>query len=376
MASLDGSFRIFDVAMSALSWFNGGRGLLPQVPRGTVLSRRVCARLLAHRRPLACRAFVPRRAPTPHAAGGDVGGGHSSRGLEALEGRAGRRPVGAEDHEGAHTAAVTSVRWMPPESRLLITTGVDQLVKVWDVGRGSRRVEMIFSFHLGSAVTCSSFSPDRRQLVAAGLQGGAVRLCDLTSGLSTQTLLGHQGPVLSTAWHPLRPFLLLSASSDQSARLWDVRFGQRCVAFLDQRLVDAAYVASWSSSRPDSSLTFPRCLAAPPAPSTSSGRPPSFSIPLIDRSWVRLPSPAPHPGPALVGRATPGLPTPSSPSSSSPSSSPASSSSSWFPGVRLEPCATASRAHDCAVASVAFGPSAMEIFTAGARPPNGSAPSV
>lgn len=60
-------------------------------------------------------------------------------------------------------------------------------------------------------------------LVACATQHPIIRLTDLRTGSSTQSLAGHRGAVLNVCWHPRIGHVLASAGVDGTVRLWDVR---------------------------------------------------------------------------------------------------------------------------------------------------------
>lgn len=70
-------------------------------------------------------------------------------------------------------------------------------------------------------------------LVACATQHPAVRLVDLRSGSSAQSLAGHHGAVISVAWSTSREYVLASGGIDGTVRLWDVRKSAGTLGMLD-----------------------------------------------------------------------------------------------------------------------------------------------
>lgn len=70
-------------------------------------------------------------------------------------------------------------------------------------------------------------------LVACATQHPAIRLVDLRSGYSAQSLAGHQGALLSLAWSPTVEHVLASGGTDGTIRLWDVRKSAGTLGLLD-----------------------------------------------------------------------------------------------------------------------------------------------
>ncbi|KAG0236143.1 DNA excision repair protein ERCC-8 [Actinomortierella wolfii] len=60
-----------------------------------------------------------------------------------------------------------------------------------------------------------------------------IRLCDMRTGAFTHSLPGHRGTVLGVDWSPRHEFILASASTDSTARLWDIRKSNSCLISLD-----------------------------------------------------------------------------------------------------------------------------------------------
>lgn len=147
-----------------------------------------------------------------------------------------------------------------PNGATFATASADTRVKVWDL-RAYRpdmqpvttypfpdAVEKITFTRSGAAVACSvdgtvrHLLPDGTQttlyahdgeantvalggggaLVASGGRDNACRLYDLGTGTPLGVIRAHSDWVRAVAFHPSAP-LLVTASRDQSARLWDVR---------------------------------------------------------------------------------------------------------------------------------------------------------
>ena len=79
---------------------------------------------------------------------------------------------------------------------------------------------------------CASAVPERSgrpMLAVAGGYKGVVRVIDCVARVVKVNLRGHGGGVNDVKAHPLRPHLLLTASKDESCRLWNLDSGA-CVA--------------------------------------------------------------------------------------------------------------------------------------------------
>ncbi|WEW59751.1 hypothetical protein PRK78_005231 [Emydomyces testavorans] len=89
------------------------------------------------------------------------------------------------------------------------------------------KITPVHTFSLHSTPYSHSLSshPSSHLLIGVGTSDKSVRLLDLRSGLSTHSLPGHAGAVLSVQWAPHNPHLIASASKDNRALIFDIRRG-------------------------------------------------------------------------------------------------------------------------------------------------------
>jgi len=154
------------------------------------------------------------------------------------------------------------VEGAPADERklLLVTSGVQNSIRIWDVGSGERRFEIhgslavvthlsanpagtrLVSANAGGQVTVwkledqpvvepvahqlneigkAVLSPDQSKmaLVVSQSQRAAVAVVDVKTGALLQTLLGHDGPILDLSFSPDNT-RIVTASADGSARIW------------------------------------------------------------------------------------------------------------------------------------------------------------
>jgi WD40 repeat protein len=103
-----------------------------------------------------------------------------------------------------------------PDGKLLASGSLDTSVLLWDVSTGDMLA--VIPSHVGA---CLAFSPDGKTLAIADQWNAVVILWDTTSRQKIATLKGHASAVTAVAFSP-DGRKLLSGSSDQSVKLWDV----------------------------------------------------------------------------------------------------------------------------------------------------------
>jgi serine/threonine protein kinase len=103
------------------------------------------------------------------------------------------------------------------DGKVLASGSDDRTVSVWDAG-SSRKITDLAG-HTGRVVALA-FSP-RAQLLASASEDGTVKLWDWTNGKLLHTYEGHIRPVRALAFPP-DGHLLASAGDDDAIRLWNV----------------------------------------------------------------------------------------------------------------------------------------------------------
>jgi WD40 repeat protein len=122
-----------------------------------------------------------------------------------------REPDRSIDLETAATALAFSA-----DGRLLMTTGVDRTISVWDLE--TARCRMIMRGHTDAIFTLA-IHPEGRRVATAG-RDGTIRLWECESGEEVARLKGHRNYVWSLAFSPDGK-TLASGSGDGTVRLWD-----------------------------------------------------------------------------------------------------------------------------------------------------------
>ena len=134
--------------------------------------------------------------------------------------------------ENGHRAGVSSAQWFPHDTGLFVSGSFDSHVKLWD----TNTLSVACDFTMPGRVHCVAMSPVSvaHTLVAACGEGSSlVTLCDPLTGNAAHTLSGHRGSLWTACWSPRHEHQLVSAGTDKSVRVWDVRRSGSCLRALD-----------------------------------------------------------------------------------------------------------------------------------------------
>ncbi|KAJ2746169.1 hypothetical protein GGI20_001592 [Coemansia sp. BCRC 34301] len=120
----------------------------------------------------------------------------------------------------AHPRLISCIEWYPVDRGMFTTSSFDHTLRVWDAESMAEACQ----FSLESRVFghCMS-STGAHALIAAADESAYIRLCDLRTGSSAQSLLAHHSGCMAAAWSPTQPFVLASGGIDGTLRLWDIR---------------------------------------------------------------------------------------------------------------------------------------------------------
>jgi WD40 repeat protein len=124
-----------------------------------------------------------------------------------------------QQFDAADGPEITVIGVSPDGSLALAATGLGGEIDVWRLDTGQR----IQTLAVDAEVNDATFSPDGRQIAAAGSQ--QIFIWDIGSGGLLQTLAGHNDLVAGVAFSPDGQ-TLASAGYDATVRLWDVASGE------------------------------------------------------------------------------------------------------------------------------------------------------
>lgn len=126
-----------------------------------------------------------------------------------------------------------------PDSRHLMTGGVDMPAKLWDVETGA----LIRTFETEDPSAAPglgmAFTPDGRQVVIGGQDGG-VRLWDVATGALLREFHGHTDWVWGVAVSPDGRYVASAGFDPNGVRLWDLQTGDLVRRFPHPNVVSYA----------------------------------------------------------------------------------------------------------------------------------------
>eukprot|EP00163_Fabomonas_tropica_P032924 TRINITY_DN8452_c0_g2_i2.p1 TRINITY_DN8452_c0_g2~~TRINITY_DN8452_c0_g2_i2.p1 ORF type:complete len:507 (+),score=59.14 TRINITY_DN8452_c0_g2_i2:1405-2925(+) len=163
-------------------------------------------------------------------------------------------------HLPRHRAVVSAVQWYPHDNGMFVSAGMDGLVIVWDAHvfepvmvyggdreglilqrEGQQMLRHVYAAEMSEIGTTQS-------LVACGTNEAVIRLFDLRTLASAQTLVGHRQEVRAVSWSPENEYHVCSGGADGQVRVWDVRRAAACLLSLDQNDAEG-YIVQTSGAK-------------------------------------------------------------------------------------------------------------------------------
>lgn len=135
-----------------------------------------------------------------------------------------------EHRREGHTSGITHLDFHPFNKDTLLSSSFDHSLKQWSCASATATAH----FDLQAKIYSHAASPvSPSPVVACATQHSNVRLADLRSRSTAQSLSATAGPVLSVSWSPRRERILASGHADGSVRLWDARRGHAPLGLLN-----------------------------------------------------------------------------------------------------------------------------------------------
>lgn len=125
-----------------------------------------------------------------------------------------------------HTSFIQALVFTP-DSRYLISSGMDRTIKIWNMATGGEERTLEGSMDVVEPLTVSE---DGRYLLS-GCWDGSIKLWEIATGNNLHTLYGHGNWINTLCIAPNNAYAL-SGSRDGTTRLWDLKAGKELAQFV------------------------------------------------------------------------------------------------------------------------------------------------
>ncbi|KAK9313149.1 WD40-repeat-containing domain protein [Lipomyces starkeyi] len=128
-----------------------------------------------------------------------------------------------------HTREVFSANWNLVEKNTFCTSSWDGLIKIWSPVRPKSIATLQPRDAPLSCTYAASYSPYNATLIASCSSDSYLRLWDPRVGdFPTNSVYAHNGAeILSLDWNKYRPDIIATSSVDRTIKIWDLRFMNR-----------------------------------------------------------------------------------------------------------------------------------------------------
>ena len=131
-----------------------------------------------------------------------------------------------------HTDVVEDVQWHCHNEELFGSVGDDKQLLIWDMRQEANKTASAVPDAHDEDVNCLSFSKFDSFMLVTGSSDQTVKLWDMRNLAKPMHVMeGHHGPVMQVAWSPTTETVVGSCGEDRRVHLWDIsRIGEEQTA--------------------------------------------------------------------------------------------------------------------------------------------------
>ncbi|KAH3684291.1 hypothetical protein WICPIJ_004731 [Wickerhamomyces pijperi] len=127
---------------------------------------------------------------------------------------------------------VTDLQWWPNDPGMFLSASYDGVLQIWDTST----LTSAFQFQINNdhnSYCHFSVNTINLNLISVATDSKTIRLVDLRTTSTSQSIIGHESSVISCEWSPTKEMVLASGDANGEVKIWDVRFMKRCLVSLD-----------------------------------------------------------------------------------------------------------------------------------------------